>query len=149
LAAACDCGGGARGGGHDDVGGARVITEVYEARHLIGGAWSDDGDRFESHASADGGLVCRAPTADAATVNRAVGAARRAFDESDWKDRRAADRASVLLELGARLDAGAEEIAQLVAREMGKPIRLALDREIRGAADKLRYFAGAARAIEG
>jgi acyl-CoA reductase-like NAD-dependent aldehyde dehydrogenase len=126
-----------------------VITQVYEARHLIDGAWSDEGDAFESHATTDGGLLCRAPVADPATVDRAVSAARRAFDESDWKDRRAADRAAVLLELGARLDAQAEEIAQLVAREMGKPIRLALDREVRGAADKFRFFAGAARAIEG
>jgi acyl-CoA reductase-like NAD-dependent aldehyde dehydrogenase len=126
-----------------------VITQVYEARHLIDGAWSDEGDSFESHATTDGGLLCRAPTADAATVDRAVAAARRAFDESDWKDRRAADRAAVLLELGARLDEQAEEIARLVAREMGKPIRLALDREVRGAADKFRFFAGAARAIEG
>jgi betaine-aldehyde dehydrogenase len=126
-----------------------VITQVYEARHLIDGAWSDEGDSFESNATTDGSIVCRAPVADAATVDLAVSAARRAFDESDWKDRRAADRASVLLELGARLDAQAEEIARLVAREMGKPIRLALDREVRGAADKFRYFAGASRAIEG
>jgi acyl-CoA reductase-like NAD-dependent aldehyde dehydrogenase len=126
-----------------------VITQVYEARHLIDGAWSDEGEAFESTATTDGGVLCRAPVADAATVDRAVVAARRAFDESDWKDRRAADRAAVLLELGARLDAQAEEIAQLVAREMGKPIRLALDREVRGAADKFRFFAGAARAIEG
>jgi acyl-CoA reductase-like NAD-dependent aldehyde dehydrogenase len=126
-----------------------VITQVYEARHLIDGAWSDEGDAFESLSTIDGGVLCRAPAADVATVDRAASAARRAFDESDWKDRRAADRAAVLLELGARLDAQAEELAQLVAREMGKPIRLALDREVRGAADKLRFFAGAARAIEG
>ena len=126
-----------------------MITEVFEARHLIGGNWSDGGEPFDSRATTDGEVVCRAPTADAATVDRAVAAARRAFDASDWKNRRGADRASVLLEVGARLDTQAEEIARLVAREMGKPIRLALDREIRGAADKLRYFAGAARAIEG
>lgn len=126
-----------------------MITQVYEAAHLIDGAWSAEGDAFESHATSDDGVVCRAPAADAATVDRAVSAARRAFEESDWKDRRAADRAAVLLELATRLDAEAEEIARLIAREMGKPIRLALDREVRGAADKLRYFAGAARAIEG
>ena len=95
-----------------------MITQVYEACHLIDGAWSDEGDAFESHATTDGGLLCRAPAADASTVDRAVAAARRAFDQSDWKDRRAADRATVLLELGARLDAQAEEISQLVAREI-------------------------------
>src|SRR5258705_352833 len=78
-----------------------------------------------------------------------VRAARKAFDQTDWKDRRAAGRAAVLLELGRRLDDAAEDVARLVAAEMGKPVRLALDREVRGAADKFRYFAGAARAIEG
>lgn len=126
-----------------------MITDVFEARHLIDGAWSDAGEPFESCATTDGRILCRAPIADAATVDRAVTAARRAFQESGWKERRAAERASVLLEVGDRLDEQAEEIARLVAREMGKPFRLALDREIRGAADKFRYFAGAARAIEG
>ena len=126
-----------------------MITQVYEARQLIGGEWSDEGEPFESHSTTDGAVLCRAAAANAETVDRAVAAARRAFDESDWKDRRAADRADVLLELGARLDAQATEIAQLIAREMGKPIRLALDREVRGAADKFRFFAGAARVIEG
>jgi delta 1-pyrroline-5-carboxylate dehydrogenase len=41
--------------------------------------------------------------------------------------------------------AEARAIASLIAREMGKPVRLSLDREVHGAVDKLRYFAGAAR----
>jgi acyl-CoA reductase-like NAD-dependent aldehyde dehydrogenase len=126
-----------------------VITQVYEAAHLIGGAWSSGGDTFESRATDDGTTLCRAPVAGPGEVDRAVRAARRAFEESAWKERRAAERADVLLELGARLDAAAEEIARLVSREMGKPFRLSLDREVRGAADKFRYFAGAARAVEG
>jgi acyl-CoA reductase-like NAD-dependent aldehyde dehydrogenase len=94
-------------------------------------------------------VLARAPVATADVVDRAVAAARDAYERSDWRDRRAAGRADVLLELGRRLDDSAEEMARLIAAEMGKPYRLALDREVRGAADKLRYFAGAARAIEG
>ncbi len=126
-----------------------MIGEVFEARHLIGGSWSDEGDTFESHSTSDNSVLSRAPIASEETVDRAVRAARAAFEQSDWKDRRAADRASVLLELGRRLDDVAEEISRLVAAEMGKPYRLTLEREVRGAADKFRYFAGAARAIEG
>lgn len=126
-----------------------MIGEVFEARHLIGGRWSDEGDAFESYSTSDGSLLARAPIATAEVVDRAVRAARRAYDESDWRDRRAAERASVLLELGRRLDEAAEDVSRLVAAEMGKPYRLTLEREVRGAADKLRYFAGAARAIAG
>ncbi|MBX5470239.1 MAG: aldehyde dehydrogenase [Thermoleophilaceae bacterium] len=123
--------------------------EVFEARHLIAGEWVGGGDTFASYSTSDGSLLARAPIADADVVDRAVQAARRAFEESDWKDRRAAERANVLLELGRRLDDAAEDISRLVAAEMGKPYRLTLEREVRGAADKFRYFAGAARAIEG
>ncbi len=128
-----------------------MTTGVIEARHYIDGAWDDGGtgEWFESCSTTDGRLLCRAPVAGEATVDAAVRAARHAFDESGWKERRAADRAAVLLEAATRLDRQAEEIATLIAREMGKPFRLSLDREVRGAADKLRYFAGAARAIEG
>ena len=126
-----------------------MIGELFEARHLIGGSWSGDGDTFESRSTSDGSVLSRAPIGTEETVDLAVRAARAAFEQSDWKDRRAADRASVLLELGRRLDAAAEEISRLVAAEMGKPYRLTLEREVRGAADKFRYFAGAARAIEG
>ena len=126
-----------------------MIGEVFLARHLIGGGWTEDGETFESRSTSDGSVLSRAPIASEETVDRAVRAARTAFEQSDWKDRRAADRASVLLEMGRRLDDAAEDISRLVAAEMGKPYRLTLEREVRGAADKFRYFAGAARAIEG
>lgn len=122
---------------------------VIEARHFIGGEWLAGGPVFTSRSVRDGSVLCEAPVADAAVVDRAVAAARHAFDHSGWKERRAADRASVLLELGRRLDAAAEEISRLVATEMGKPYRLTLEREVRGAADKFRYYAGAARSVEG
>jgi acyl-CoA reductase-like NAD-dependent aldehyde dehydrogenase len=94
-------------------------------------------------------VLARAPIAGPEIVDRAVAAAQHAYERGDWRERRAAGRADVLLELGRRLDDRAEELARLIAAEMGKPYRLALDREVRGAADKCRYFAGAARAIEG
>src|SRR3954468_17513480 len=110
-----------------------MISGVLEAQHLIDGEWSSEGDTFESHSTSDGSLLARAPIADAAVVDRAVRAARNAFQQSDWKDRRAAGRSDVLLELGRGVDDAAEDLARLVAAEMGKPYRLALDREVRGA----------------
>ena len=46
-----------------------MITGVFEARHLIGGRWTDEGDRFESRATTDGEVLCRAPVADAETFS--------------------------------------------------------------------------------
>lgn len=126
-----------------------MSNDVIQAAHLIDGEWVVEGATFESRATDDDSVLCTAPIADAGMVDRAVQAAARAFRESGWKERRAAERASVLLELGARLDEKAEDIARLIAREMGKPFRLSLDREVRGAADKFRFFAGAARSLEG
>jgi betaine-aldehyde dehydrogenase len=122
---------------------------VLRARHLIGGEWVAEGETFESHSPGDRSLLRRAPIAGTELVEQAVSAARQAFDDSDWRERRAADRASVLLELGRRLDDAAENIARLIATEMGKPYRLALEREVRGAVDKCRYFVAAARAKQG
>jgi acyl-CoA reductase-like NAD-dependent aldehyde dehydrogenase len=125
------------------------VTPPLECRHYIAGQWRDGGDRFESRSPGGGEVVATAPVADPKTVDAAVAAARRAFVESDWSARRAADRASCLLDLADRIEREAEAIAKLVAREMGKPIRLALDREVRGAVDKLRFFAGVARVLDG
>jgi acyl-CoA reductase-like NAD-dependent aldehyde dehydrogenase len=122
---------------------------VIEAQHLIGGEWVPGRPAVTSFSVRDGSVLCHAPAADANVVDRAVRAARLAFDESGWKERRAADRARVLLDLGSRLDDAAEDISRLIATEMGKPYRLALEREVRGAADKFRYYAGAARAMQG
>jgi acyl-CoA reductase-like NAD-dependent aldehyde dehydrogenase len=126
-----------------------TVSTIVKAQHYIDGEWFSGTDTFTSYSTRDDSVLCRAPIADAAIVNQAVGAARRAFEDSDWKDRRAAERAGVLLELARRLDVAAEEISRLVATEMGKPYRLTLEREVKGAADKFRYYAGAARAIEG
>ncbi len=122
---------------------------MIECAHLIDGEWITEGDRFVTTASYDDSPVASAPIADLEMVDRAVQAARRAFDQSDWATRRAADRGAVLLELANRLEAATEEISILGTREMGKPIRLMRDREIKGAIDKFRYFAGAGRLLDG
>jgi len=120
---------------------------MIDVRHLIGGAWEVGPPAFDVLACDDGSVLARSPEADAAVVDRAVAAARAALPA--WKARRAGDRAAVLLELADRLEAQTEPIARLVSREMGKPIRLVRVRELQGAVDKLRYFAGAARMLHG
>ena len=117
--------------------------------HLIGGAWLNTGETFESVSPHDGGLIAVAPIADEATVDQAVRAASDALRASSWARMKASQRATALLALADVLEANGEEIARLVAQEMGKPIVLARDDDVATAADRLRYFAGAARALNG
>lgn len=88
----------------------------------------------------------QAPLADAEQVDAAVRAARRAFP--GWADTPPGERAAALLKLADRLDAHAEELAELETRNVGKPIWLSRW-EIPFISDNLRFFAGAARCGEG
>jgi acyl-CoA reductase-like NAD-dependent aldehyde dehydrogenase len=120
---------------------------MIDVRHLVGGTWVAGPPAFDVAACDDGSVLARSPEADADLVDRAVTAARAALPA--WKARRGGERAAVLLELADRLEARIEPIAHLISREMGKPIRLSRVRELQGAVDKLRYFAGAARMLRG
>ena len=86
------------------------------------------------------------PLASTEQVDQAVAAARKAFP--GWADTSPADRARALLKLADRLEENAAELADLEAKNVGKPKFLA-DFEIPFIADNLRFFAGAARCLEG
>jgi aminobutyraldehyde dehydrogenase len=86
------------------------------------------------------------PVADAATVDRAVQAAERAFD--GWADTTPAERDDLLNALADALAANADEFAATEARNTGKPLGAARD-EVDACVAELRYFGGAARTIEG
>jgi len=79
-------------------------------------------------------------------VARAVDAARRAFRE--WGDTTPAERAAALLALADRLEAASAELSELEARNVGKPLAASLE-EVELCVDHLRFFAGAARVLEG
>ena len=96
---------------------------------------------------ATGEELARAPKSTAADVDRAVGAARRAF--TSWSGTTPAQRAQALLALADLVDAHAQEIARLEALNAGKPIAAVSADELPVMADNLRFFAGAARCLEG
>jgi 1-pyrroline dehydrogenase len=95
---------------------------------------------------ANGAILAELRTASEADVDRAVQAARRAFPA--WRDSTPADRAARLLALADALEANAEELAALESANVGKPISLARD-EMPVTIDNLRFFAGAARCLDG
>jgi betaine-aldehyde dehydrogenase len=96
---------------------------------------------------ATGEELWRAPISSAEDVDHAVRAARRAFD--DWSQTTPAERSQALLALAAAIEQHGEEIARLEALNAGKPILAVSRDELPVMADNLRFFAGAARCLEG
>jgi betaine-aldehyde dehydrogenase len=96
---------------------------------------------------ATGETIALAPLSGVADVDLAVRAARRAFE--GWSQTTPATRAEALLGLADAIDEHAEEIAREEAINAGKPYSAALNDELPVMADNLRFFAGAARCLEG
>jgi len=96
---------------------------------------------------ATGETIAEAPLSTAADVDAAVGAARRAFD--GWSQTTPAARAEALLKLAATIEERGAELARDEAINAGKPLSAVLNDEVPVMADNLRFFAGAARTMEG
>ena len=117
-------------------------------RNLIAGESS--GAEAETMAvlnPATGEELWRAPVSDAAEVDRAVRAGRRAFD--GWSGATPAERSRALLSLADAVEQHGEQLARLEALNAGKPIEAVSRDELPVMADNLRFFAGAARTLEG
>ncbi|MCE7873936.1 gamma-aminobutyraldehyde dehydrogenase [bacterium CPR1] len=115
---------------------------------FIDGQWADSaGGASEEvlNPATEQGLaqVFKATSQD---VERAVQAASKAFEK--WSQLTPADRAAALLKLADRIDEHAEELAQLESANVGKPISYSRG-EVPFMSDNLRFFAGAARLMEG
>ena len=91
-------------------------------------------------------VIEQVPAGTAEDVDAAVETAKRALP--DWLDSTPGERAEILLKLADLLDANAEELARIESRNVGKPLGYARD-EMPVCSDNLRFFAGAARLLEG
>jgi 1-pyrroline dehydrogenase len=121
---------------------------VETQQNFVGGTWVDSagGGTMEVLNPATGEAIARAQASTAEDVDAAVEAASAAY--VDWFDATPGERAELLLKLADVLDANAEELAQIESRNVGKPLSYARD-ELPICADNLRFFAGAARLLEG
>ncbi len=95
---------------------------------------------------ATGETIAEAPLSSTETVDKAVAAAKAAFDE--WSVATPMDRSNAMLKIADAIEAHAEEFAKLESDDVGKPIEYSRE-EIPQAVDCIRYFAGAARNLEG
>src|SRR5437763_14597681 len=125
-----------------------MSVTVSEYKNFIGGEWVDaaDGGTMEVLNPATGVAFAEVPRGTAKDVDRAVEAAKKALPE--WLETTPGERAEVLLRLAVLIDEHAEELAQLDSTNLGKPLPAARD-ELPVSADNLRFFAGAARLLEG
>jgi betaine-aldehyde dehydrogenase len=96
---------------------------------------------------ATGEVIAEAPLSTKEDVDRAVAAAGRAFE--GWASQTPGERALALLRIADLIEERAEEIADLEAADAGKPRKAFLEDEIPFIVDNLRFFAGAARCLEG
>ncbi|MEP6909875.1 MAG: gamma-aminobutyraldehyde dehydrogenase [Actinomycetota bacterium] len=123
-----------------------VTAAKYQ--NYIGGKWVDaaDGGTAEILNPSTGETIAHVPEGTQEDVDRAVAAAKAALPE--WLETTPGERSEMLLKLADALDANTEELAQLESQNVGKPLPAARD-ELPVASDNVRFFAGAARTLEG
>ncbi|HWK17886.1 MAG TPA: gamma-aminobutyraldehyde dehydrogenase [Solirubrobacteraceae bacterium] len=126
-----------------------MATAVRTLQNFIDGEFVDpvEGRTEDILNPATGEVMATAPLSTAADVDRAVAAARRAF--AGWSGETPGERASAMLKLADAIEENADEIADLEAANAGKPIAAFKGDEIPFMCDNLRFFAGAARCLEG
>ena len=126
-----------------------LLDAPQDARMLIGGDWvgASDGATLPSIDPATGAVIGHIPDATPDDIDRAVRAARAAFDS--WSQTPPAERAAILWRIADLIDANIDELAEMETLDQGKPLFVGRWAEIPGAAGQFRFFAGQATAIEG
>jgi betaine-aldehyde dehydrogenase len=125
-----------------------MATATDTLQNFIGGELvAGGGETMAVLNPATGAELWRAPISSAEDVDRAVRAARSAF--AGWSQATPAERSQALLALADAIERNAEEIARLEALNAGKPLAAVAGDELPVMADNLRFFAGAARCLEG
>jgi betaine-aldehyde dehydrogenase len=124
---------------------------MAEYKLLINGELvsSSSGKTVDDIGPASGETIARVPESTLEDVERAVAAAREAFDDGRWSDLTHGARAAALEKLAMLMEAHAQEIAELESQDVGKPIKLARDGDIPFSIDNIHFFAGAARHLSG
>lgn len=118
---------------------------------LINGQWveSASGKTFPTFNPATGEILAHVAEGDQADIERAVKAARNAFETGPWRKMTTSERGRLIWKLADLIEAHVEEFAQLETLDNGKPIGVARAADVPLAVDLFRYMAGWATKIEG
>jgi phenylacetaldehyde dehydrogenase len=151
--------------GHSGNGNGNVAASASEPRispavaawlkkpkhNLIGNKWvpAASGKTFDVFNPADGTVISKVPDSGSETIDRAVAAARQAFESGPWRRMTPSERGKMLWRVGDLLLQNADEIAELESVDNGKPKAVARVADVPLAADLFHYMAGWATKIEG
>src|SRR5262245_39726519 len=122
-----------------------------DRKMLINGKWveSASGKTFPSYNPATGEVLTRVAEGDSEDINRAVKAARTAFESGPWAKMSPSERGRAIWRLGDLLEQNLAEFAELEMLDNGKPLKIARAADVPLAVDLFRYMAGWATKIEG
>ena len=122
---------------------------MKKLQNFINGKYVDavSGKTTEVINPATGAAYATAPLSSAQDVDQATKAAANAF--SEWRDSTPSERQKALLKIADAFEARADELVALESENTGKPIALTMSEEIPPMLDQIRFFAGAARLLEG
>jgi len=120
-------------------------------RMLINGEWVEaaSGKTFATYNPATGEVLARVAEGDREDINRAVRAARAAFDSGPWPKMTTSERGRLIWKLADLLEENLQEFAELETLDNGKPLKVARVADVPLAVDLFRYMAGWATKIEG
>ncbi|WP_340557513.1 gamma-aminobutyraldehyde dehydrogenase [Streptomyces sp. GSL17-111] len=126
-----------------------MTTELHRLRNYIDGEFRDaaDGRTTEVVDPTTGETYALAALSSAADVDAAMAAAEKAFPA--WRDATPGTRQLALLKIADALEARADELLAIECRDTGKPLELTRQEELPMMLDQIRFFAGAARMLEG
>jgi len=122
---------------------------VQRLQNFIGGSYCDaeDGPLAPLINPSTGEPFAEAPVSGAADVDKALRVAKEAFDS--WKRTTPSERALALIRIADAIADRAEDLVRAECENTGKPFQLTMDEEIPPSVDQIRFFAGAARHLQG
>ena len=122
---------------------------VQELQNFIGGQWTDTSydKRSELVDPSTGEVFATAPVSSETEVDAAVQSAAAASEK--WRDATPSERSLALIRIADAIEARADEFVKAEAQNTGKPIGLTTSEEIPPMVDQIRFFAGAARMLQG
>ena len=123
----------------------RAATLRLRTRMFIDGAWeAGSAEPLTPTSPRDGRILPEISAASVADVDRAVRSARRTFDSGVWSRIAPRERGQLLIAFAQKIHDNAEELALTISLEMGKPVREALQTELRAVVNCFRWYGEAA-----